>query len=158
MEDYSTKQARRLKLEDRIWRLKLKKRSFGPILRGKTLQTLTTNSTNSFFQNEPKTFSHTFGLFHWQVFDNLKLNNLAKKKARRYKLEDRIWRINFKARTLKKNGFIFGFSRGAQVGEASFWEVNLRRKRRRWAYHFYLVCFRPWDPTKTRFWEKRKHF
>ena len=31
-----TKQARRLKLEDRIWRLKLEKRSFWPILRGKT--------------------------------------------------------------------------------------------------------------------------
>eukprot|EP00493_Phyllostaurus_siculus_P000146 UN00148 len=25
----------------------------------------------------------------------------------------------------------------------------IRRKRRRWAYHFYLVRFRPWDPTKT---------
>ena len=57
--------------------------------------------------------------------------------------------MNFKARTLKKNSFIFGFGRGAQVGEASFLEVNLRRKRRRWAYHFYLVRFRPWDPTKT---------
>ena len=53
--------------------------------------------------------------------------------------------MNFKARTLKKNSFIFGFGRGAQVGEASFLEVNLRRKRRRWAYHFYLVRFRPWD-------------
>ena len=56
--------------------------------------------------------------------------------------------MNFKARTLKKNSFIFGFGRGAQVGKASFLEVNLRRKRRRWAYHFYLVRFRPWDPTK----------
>ena len=55
--------------------------------------------------------------------------------------------MNFKARTLKKNSLIFGFGRGAQVGEASFLEVNLRRKRRRWAYHFYLVRFRPWDPT-----------
>ena len=45
--------------------------------------------------------------------------------------------MNFKARTLKKNSFIFGFGRGAQVGEASFLEVNLRRKRRRWAYHFF---------------------
>ena len=66
--------------------------------------------------------------------------------------------MNFKARTLKKNSFIFGFGRGAQVGEASFLEVNLRRKRRRWAYHFYLVRFRPWDPTKPRFWKKTKHF
>ena len=66
--------------------------------------------------------------------------------------------MNFKARTLKKNSFIFGFGRGAQVGEASFLEVNLRRKRRRWAYHFYLVRFRPWDPTNPRFWKKTKHF
>ena len=35
--NYLTKQARRLKLEDRIWGLKWKKRSFWPILRGKTL-------------------------------------------------------------------------------------------------------------------------
>ena len=66
--------------------------------------------------------------------------------------------MNFKARTLKKNSFIFGFGRGAQVGEASFLEVNLRRKRRRWAYHFYLVRFRPWDPTKPQFWKKTEHF
>ena len=66
--------------------------------------------------------------------------------------------MNFKARTLKKNSFIFGFGRGAQVGEASFLEVNLRRKRRRWAYHFYLVRFRPWDPTNPRFWKKTEHF
>ena len=46
----------------------------------------------------------------------------------------------------------------AQVGEASFLEVNLRRKRRRWAYHFYLVRFRPWDPTNHRFWKKTEHF
>ena len=44
--------------------------------------------------------------------------------------------MNFKARTWKKNSFIFGFGRGAQVGEALFLEVNLRRKRRCWAYHF----------------------
>ena len=44
--------------------------------------------------------------------------------------------MNFKARTLKKNSFIFWFGRGAQVGESSFLEVDLRRKRRRWAYHF----------------------
>ena len=55
-----------------------------------------------------------------------------------------------------RNSFIFGFD--AQVGEASFLEVNLRRKRRRWAYHFYLVRFRPWDPTNPRFWKKTKHF
>ena len=66
--------------------------------------------------------------------------------------------MNFKARTLKKNSFIFGFGRGAQVGEASFLEVNLRRERRRWAYHFYLVRFRVWNPTKPRFWKKMKHF
>ena len=35
--------------------------------------------------------------------------------------------MNFKARTLKKNSLIFGFGRGAQVGEASFLEMNLRR-------------------------------
>ena len=51
--------------------------------------------------------------------------------------------MNFKARILKKNSFIFEFGKGAQVGEASFLEVNLRRNRRRWAYHFYLVRFRP---------------
>ena len=62
--------------------------------------------------------------------------------------------MNLKARTLKKNSFIFGFGRGAQVGEASFLEVNLRRKRRRWAYHFYLVRFMPWDPTNSRFWKQ----
>ena len=66
--------------------------------------------------------------------------------------------MNFKARTLTKNSSIFGFGRGAQVGEASFLEVNLRRKRRRWAYHFYLVRFRPWDPTSPRFWKKAQHF
>ena len=66
--------------------------------------------------------------------------------------------MNFKARTLKKNSFIFGIGRGAQVGEASFLEVNLRRKRRSWAYHFYLVRFRPWDPTNHRFWKKTEHF
>ena len=34
--------------------------------------------------------------------------------------------MNFKPRTLKKNSFIFGFGRGAQVGEASFfgWEFT----------------------------------
>ena len=66
--------------------------------------------------------------------------------------------MNFKARTLNKNSFIFGFGRGAQVGKVSFWEVNLRRKRRHWAYHFYFVHFRPWDPTNPRFWKKTKHF
>ena len=65
--------------------------------------------------------------------------------------------MNFKARTLKKNSFIFGFGRGAQVGEPSFLEVNLGRKRRRWAYHFYLVRFRPWDPINPRFWKKTTH-
>ena len=66
--------------------------------------------------------------------------------------------MNFKARTLKINSFILGFGRGAQVGKASFLEVNLRRKRRRWAYHFYLVRFRPWDPTNPRFWKKTEAF
>ena len=55
----------------------------------------------------------------------------------------RIWRMNFKARTLKKNIFIFGFGRGAQVGKASFLEVNVRRKRQGCVYHFYLVRFKP---------------
>ena len=59
--------------------------------------------------------------------------------------------MNFKARTLKKNNFIFGFGRGAQVGKAPFLEVNLRRKRRRWAYHFYLVRFRPWGSNLSNF-------
>ena len=44
--------------------------------------------------------------------------------------------MNFKARTLKKNSFIVGFGRGAQVGEASFLEVKLRPKRRRWRIIF----------------------
>ena len=66
--------------------------------------------------------------------------------------------LHLKARTLKKNTFIFWFGTGAQVGEVSFLEVNLRRKRRRWVYHFYLVRFRPWDPTKPRFWKKTKKF
>eukprot|EP00493_Phyllostaurus_siculus_P002395 UN02408 len=56
--------------------------------------------------------------------------------------------MDFKARTLKKKSFVLEFDRGAQVGEALFLEVNLRRKRRRWAYHFYFVRFRPWDATK----------
>ena len=56
--------------------------------------------------------------------------------------------MNFNARSLKENSFVLGFARGAQVGKVSFLEVNLRRKRRRWAYHFYLVRFRPQDPTK----------
>ena len=56
--------------------------------------------------------------------------------------------MKFKAQTLKKNSFIFGFGRCAQVREASFLEVNVRRKRRRWAYHFHLVRIRLEDPTK----------
>ena len=66
--------------------------------------------------------------------------------------------MNFKARTLKKNSFIFGFGRGAQVGEASFLEVNLRRKRRRWVYHFNMVRFRSWDPTKPSVLEEDEAF
>ena len=66
--------------------------------------------------------------------------------------------MNLKARTSKKNSFIFGFGRGAQVGKASFLEVYLRRKRRRWAYHFHLVRFRPWDSAKPRIWKKTEHF
>ena len=66
--------------------------------------------------------------------------------------------MNFRARTLKRNSFIFGFRRVAQVGEASFLEVNLWRNRRRWAYHFYLVCFRPWDPTKPLVLEEDEAF
>ena len=66
--------------------------------------------------------------------------------------------MNLKARTLKKNSFIFGFGRGAQVENASCLEVNLRRKRRRWAYHFYWVRFKPWDPTNPRIWKKIEHF
>ena len=59
--------------------------------------------------------------------------------------------MNFKACTFERLVLIFGFGRGAQVVKDSpFLEVNfIRRKRRRWAYHFYLVRFRPWDPTKT---------
>ena len=66
--------------------------------------------------------------------------------------------MNFKAGTSKKNSFNFGFGRCAQVGKASFLEVTLRRKRRRWAYDFYLVRFRPWDPTNPPFWKKTEHF
>ena len=47
---------RSAEIEDRIRRLKLEKRSFWPILRDKTLKTLTINAPNSFFQNEPKFF------------------------------------------------------------------------------------------------------
>ena len=60
--------------------------------------------------------------------------------------------MNFKSCTFERLAFIsLGFGRGAQVGKTSLLEVNvLRRKRRRWAYSFfYLVHFRPWDPTKT---------
>ena len=61
--------------------------------------------------------------------------------------------MNLKACTFERLAFIsLGFGRGAQVGKTSLLEVGfiLRRKRRRWAYSiFYLVRFRPWDPTKT---------
>ena len=49
-----------------------------------------------------------------------------------------------------------GFGTGAQARKASILEVNSRRKRRYWAYHFYLVRFRPWDPTKPRFWKTKQ--
>ena len=115
-----------------------------------------------------------FGLFQ-QVFENLKLNKLAKEE-RRLDLEDRIWklefgktqfptfeaatwRMNFKACTCERLVLIFGFGRGAQVVKTSpfFGSEFIRRKRRRWAYHFYLVRFRPWDPTNPRFWKKTEH-
>ena len=82
-----------------------------------------------------------FGLFQ-QVFENLKLNKLAKEE-RRLDLEDRIWRLefgktqfptfeaafwrmNFKACTFERLVLIFGFGRGAQVVKTSpFLEVNL---------------------------------
>ena len=83
---------------------------------------------------------YNFGLFQ-QVFENLKLNKLAKEE-RRLDLEDRIWRLefgktqfssfeaaiwrmNFKACTFERLALIFGFGRGAQVGKTSLLEVNL---------------------------------
>ena len=71
--------------------------------------------------------------------------------------------MNLKACTFERLAFIsLGFGRGAQVGKTSLLEVEfiLLRKRRRWAYSFfYLVRFRPWDPTKTLdLSKKRKHF
>ena len=79
-----------------------------------------------------------FGLFQ-QVFENLKLNKLAKEE-RRLDLEDRIWRLefgktqfscfeaaiwrmNFKACTFERLALIFGFGRGEQVVKTSpFWK------------------------------------
>ena len=61
--------------------------------------------------------------------------------------------MNLKACIFERLTFIsLRFGRGAQVGKTSLLEVEfiIRRKRRRWAYSiFYLVRFRPWDPTKT---------
>ena len=65
--------------------------------------------------------------------------------------------MNFKARKIALFLGLVEQGRGAQVGKVSSLEVNLRRKRRRWAYHFYLVRFRSWDPTNPRFWKKTKH-
>jgi len=63
-----------------------------------------------------------------------------------------IFKLKFEDWSEKKRSFetlIFGFGRGSQVGKSSFLEVNLRHKRRSWAYHFHLVCFRPREPTET---------
>ena len=49
--------------------------------------------------------------------------------------------MNLKACTFERLAFIsLGFGRGAQVGKTSLLEVEfiLRRKRRRWAYSFFL--------------------
>ena len=63
-----------------------------------------------------------------QVFENLKLNKLAKE-DRRLDLEDRIWRLKFWKTQfwscILKNEFESSyFSRGAQVGKSSLLEVN----------------------------------
>ena len=52
--------------------------------------------------------------------------------------------MNLKACTFERLAFIsLGFGRGAQVGKPSLLEVNLlRRKRRRWAYSFFI-----WYPS-----------
>ena len=107
-----------------------------------------------------------FGLFQ-QVFENLKLNKLAKEE-RRLDLEDRIWRLefgktqfscfeaaiwrmNFKACTFERLALIFGFGRGAQVVKTSpFWKwIYTAQASTLGVFIFYLVRFRPWDPTKT---------
>ena len=46
--------------------------------------------------------------------------------------------MNFKACTFERLVLIFGFGRGAQVVKTSpfFGSEFIRRKRRRWAYHF----------------------
>ena len=75
------KQARRLKLEDGIWRLKLEERSFWPILRSKTLKKAEDQRAKLIFSKWARILWYNFGLFQ-QVFDNLKLNNLAKETRR----------------------------------------------------------------------------
>ena len=58
--------------------------------------------------------------------------------------------MNFKACTFERLALIFGFGRGAQVGKTSLLEVNLYGASVDVGrIHFYLVRFRPWDPTKT---------
>ena len=70
--------------------------------------------------------------------------------------------MNFKACTFERLAFIsLGFGRGAQVGKTSLLEVNLYTAQASTlgVFIFYLVRFRPWDPTKTLdLWKKTKHF
>ena len=46
----------------------------------------------------------------------------------------------------------------AMILKASFLEVNLRRKCRRWAHHFYLVRSSPINLTKPRFAKRLSSF
>ena len=60
--------------------------------------------------------------------------------------------MNFKAYTLEgQRSILWGLVEALKSGKLHFWKWNLLRcKCRRWAYSiFYLVLFRPWDPTKT---------
>ena len=71
--------------------------------------------------------------------------------------------MNLKACTFERLAFIsLGFDRGAQVGKTSLLEVEfiLRRKRRRWAYSFFI-----WyssgpgiSPKPLDLWKMTTHF
>ena len=67
--------------------------------------------------------------------------------------------MNFKACTFERLAFIsLGFGRGAQVGKTSLLEVNLlRRKRRRWAYSFFIwYASGPGIPPKPSIFGRRR--
>ena len=70
--------------------------------------------------------------------------------------------MNLKACTFERLAFIsLGFGRGAQVGKTSLLEVEFitAQASALGAFIFYVVSFRPWDPTKTvDFGKKTTHF